>query len=35
VHRFLVAGHRADLDIGNVSGWDSDLWNLPNWKLTS
>jgi peptide/nickel transport system substrate-binding protein len=35
VHRASVVGHRADLTGVEGSGWDSNAWNIPNWRLES
>ncbi len=34
VHRASVVAHRADLEGVEGSGWDSNAWNIPNWRLS-
>ncbi|HYI14483.1 MAG TPA: peptide ABC transporter substrate-binding protein, partial [Thermomicrobiales bacterium] len=33
VQRAQVVAHRADLVGVEGSGWDSNAWNIPNWRL--
>ena len=33
VHRASVVAHRADLKNVEGSGWDSNVWNIPNWTI--
>jgi peptide/nickel transport system substrate-binding protein len=35
VHRASVVGHRADLTGIEGTGWDSNVWNIANWRLES
>ena len=34
VHRASVVAHRADLEGVEGSGWDSNAWNIKNWRLS-
>jgi peptide/nickel transport system substrate-binding protein len=34
VHRASVVAHRADLEGIEGSGWDSNAWNIKNWRLS-
>lgn len=33
VQRAQVVAHRADLEGVEGSGWDSNAWNIPNWRI--
>jgi peptide/nickel transport system substrate-binding protein len=33
VHRAQVVAHRADLTGVDGTGWDSNAWNIANWRL--